>query len=360
MDKISEKLNIINNAKEDIKTAIENKGVVVGNDSIETYADKINEMQVAGFEINDCRYLFYYNARSDIVDELLKLCKNVTNCTNMFSQNTNVTKIDLSNFDTSLVKEMGGMFNNCTNLEEVNLENFNTKSVTNMGSMFSNCGNLVELDLSSFDFSSMPTLGSMFQDCRKLEKIILPKSVIKTKSTNYLFRYCNVLKEIDLDVFDLSEVTDMQYMFYYCYQLKTINFNKWQNKVLTSMGAMFTGAGIVDLDLSGIYGDKLVNITAFNNCNSLANLIFLHDLGKGYTQKSANYSYYKLDLHWSTKLTHDSLMDVINKLYDLNLTYDVANGGTLYTQQLVLGSTNLAKLTADEIAIATNKGWVVS
>jgi hypothetical protein len=53
-------------------------------------------------------------------------------------------------------------------------------------------------------------------------------------------------------------------------------------------------------------------------------------------------------------------MNVINNLYDLNLTYDVANGGTLYTQKLTLGSTNLAKLTADEIAIATSKGWTVS
>ena len=60
-------------------------------------------------------------------------------------------------------------------------------------------------------------------------------------------------------------------------------------------------------------------------------------------------------------ITKESLIDVINNgLYDLSLTYDVANGETLYTQQLVLGSTNLAKLTADEIAIATSKGWSVS
>ena len=45
---------------------------------------------------------------------------------------------------------------------------------------------------------------------------------------------------------------------------------------------------------------------------------------------------------------------------DKHTSYDVANGGTLYTQQLVLGSTNMAKLTAEEIAIATNKGWTVS
>jgi hypothetical protein len=29
------------------------------------------------------------------------------------------------------------------------------------------------------------------------------------------------------------------------------------------------------------------------------------------------------------------------------------------TKTLTLGATNLAKLTADEVAIATNKGWTV-
>ena len=59
-------------------------------------------------------------------------------------------------------------------------------------------------------------------------------------------------------------------------------------------------------------------------------------------------------------------MDVINKIYDLNITYGVYDEegnpgtGTLYTQDLILGETNLAKLTPEEIAIATNKGWTVS
>jgi len=68
-----------------------------------------------------------------------------------------------------------------------------------------------------------------------------------------------------------------------------------------------------------------------------------------------------MDLSGTYNLSHESLIDIItNGLYDLNLTYDVANGGKLYTQQLILGSTNMAKLTAEEIAIATNKGWSVS
>ena len=96
------------------------------------------------------------------------------------------------------------------------------------------------------------------------------------------------------------------------------------------------------------------------SCNNLTNLKFMNNLGAKFTQKTENYTYYRLTLSSSTKLTHESLVDVINKLYDLNLAYDVANGGTLYAQSLIFGSTNLAKLTDEEKAIATNKGWNLS
>lgn len=51
------------------------------------------------------------------------------------------------------------------------------------------------------------------------------------------------------------------------------------------------------------------------------------------------------------KLTHDSLMSIINALKD----YSDDTSGTDWV--VTLGSTNIAKLTEEEIAIAENKGW---
>ena len=51
--------------------------------------------------------------------------------------------------------------------------------------------------------------------------------------------------------------------------------------------------------------------------------------------------------------TVESLMNVINNLYDL-----AANG--LSGKTLKFGTTNLNKLTADQIAVATNKGWTLT
>ena len=57
-----------------------------------------------------------------------------------------------------------------------------------------------------------------------------------------------------------------------------------------------------------------------------------------------------LDLTPCPKLTHDSLMNVINEAADV----------TASPKTLTLGSTNLNKLTDNEKAIATNKGWTLA
>lgn len=83
--------------------------------------------------------------------------------------------------------------------------------------------------------------------------------------------------------------------------------------------------------------------SAFNNCSSLENITFYGVIGRN-----------GLDLHWSTKLTHDSLMSIINALAD----YSEDASGTIWT--VTFGTTNLAKLTNSEKAIATQKGWTLA
>lgn len=158
-----------------------------------------------------------------------------------------------------------------------------------------------------------------------------------------------------------KNVTSMAYMYFRC-EATEIDVSDLTTNNLKNAQSMFdTCSNITSLDIGHFDFSKVTQINNIFSWNSkLENLIFAQNFGKGFTQKQANFGNYTLTLSGVNKLSHDSLMDVINKLYDLNLTYDVANGGTLYTQKLVLGSTNLAKLTEEEKAIATNKGWVLS
>ena len=56
---VSDELNRIISAKADIKTAIENKGVTVGNDLIDTYAAKIDAIPTGGGSIEGHKVTFW-------------------------------------------------------------------------------------------------------------------------------------------------------------------------------------------------------------------------------------------------------------------------------------------------------------
>ena len=204
---------------------------------------------------------------------------------------------ELPQIDTSNVTNMGQMFYGCTNLTTI--PQIDTSNVTNMSQMFNYCTNLTTIP--QLNTSNVTNTPQMFYGCTNLTTI---------------------------PPLDTSNVTNMSYMFGSCTNLTTI---------------------------PPLNGEKLTVVTgAFSDCKSLENFNGLINLGQAYqTSQSANYSNYKLNLISSNKLTHDSLINVINNLYDIKTK-------GVKPQQLVLGNTNLAKLTAEEVAIATNKGWTVS
>ena len=165
----------------------------------------------------------------------------------------------------------------------------------------------------------------MFNNTKKLKSYIIDGNLKNCTSHNSLFSYSGI-KEIKN--IDTSNSTNLGMFASYCSNLT---------------------------DIEELDGSKSV---AFNNfcygSKKLTNFGGIKNMGMAYdTSKSANYSLYGLMLDSNTNLTYESLMNVINNLYDIK-----AKGCNV--QRLVLGSTNLAKLTAEEIAIATNKGWTVS
>ena len=131
------------------------------------------------------------------------------------------------------------------------------------------------------------TLQQAFDGNSISETIHLKSNGIKVTSMAYSFRDNGYVENIILDGFDLSECTSFSDAFYRCYRLKNLRL-----------------------------GDGIAN---------------------------------NLSLASSCCLTHESLLDVIDKLSQ------VASAKTL-----TLGSVNKAKLSVEEIAIATQKGWTVA
>ena len=88
----------------------------------------INDIQ--NYDIN---YIYYF---TEIINNVTLLWNNtINNCKNMFNGCSNITEIDLSNFDSSNVINMEYMFYNCSKLSLLNLSNFKTSNVISMNKM---------------------------------------------------------------------------------------------------------------------------------------------------------------------------------------------------------------------------------
>lgn len=87
----------------------------------------------------------------------------------MFYRCSSLTSLDLSNFNTYNVKDMGDMFNGCNSLASLDVHNFNTANVTTMTNMFCGCSSLKSLDLSSFIVNIV--IYGLFKDCSSLRTI---------------------------------------------------------------------------------------------------------------------------------------------------------------------------------------------
>ena len=265
MATIAENLQTIQNIKQNIKTAIENKGVDMTNTPFSEYSTKIDEITTGGgsgkIDISATGIKLGYSTFTEIPDIID--FSNVTDMSGMFCGCENITTI--APIDTSNVTNMEDMFKDCSKLQSI--PQFDTAKVTDMSGMFYYCTSLQTIP--QLNTSNVINIGNVFSDCTKLQSIPL-LDFGNVKTTFYFFGWSNI-------------------------------------NTLTDLGG-------------------------FKNLKTSINYCFL--------DRTPN-------------LTTDSLMNVINNVYDLT-----ANG--LSGQTLKFGQTNLDKLTAEQIAVATAKGWTLT
>ena len=357
---IADKLNKLLNTKYAIKHAIMNKGVDIDDDTkFSDYPSKIDAIVTGGsgdsggsyYETlynqrtnyeTDMSYLFTYSPASFLdVSELDT--SNVTTMYYMFSNCKSLTTLDLSNFNTSNVTNMSCMFGYNTNLTSINgIEYFDTRNVTTMENMFT-YAKLTTLDVSNFDTGNVTTMKNMFSNCELLTTLDVSNfNTSKVTDMSYMFYNCENLTTLDVSNFDTGNVTTMYYMFSNCKSLTTLDVSNFNTSNVTTMGSMFAyNTSLTTLNMNNCDISKCTSSTSLSNMfsNSTALVDF---------QAPQNISA-PMDVSKSTLLSHDSLMSIINNLMT-----------TTSTKKLTLGTTNLAKLTEEEKAIATGKGWTLA
>ncbi|MGY0169149.1 BspA family leucine-rich repeat surface protein [Lactococcus petauri] len=135
-------------------------------------------------------------------------------------------KLDLSSFDTSQVTNMSYMFEYTMRLTELDVSKFNTSKVKDMGSMFRHTDSLKEINVSSFDTSEVMIMSSMFEE-GGAEKLNLSRfNTSKVTSMSNMFSNMRFLTEVDLSSFDTSKVSSMTNMFRNTQRLSQLRLGK--------------------------------------------------------------------------------------------------------------------------------------
>ena len=190
---------------------------------------------------------------------------------------------------------------------------------------------LTEFPSEGLDFSQKTDFSYCWYDCMSLTSFPM---LDLHNGTNLQSAWYNCASLTSFPKLDLSNGSSFYMTWTFCSSLTTfpqLDLSKGTNFDFT-WGYCTSLTSLPALNLSN--GTDFGN--AWNNCSSLTNL-------GGFGAIKENF-----DLSASTKLTIESMMNVISQ------------AATVTGKTMTFGSTNLAKLTDEQKAVATSKGWTLA
>lgn len=229
------------------------------------------------------------------------------------AKNVDLTMIDVSNV-TSFIYA----FAENKTIENINVSNWNTSKVTSMRAVFYICNNLKSVSCENWRLDDCTSMYAMFDSCA-------------------------ALKNCDPSRWNTSKVTNMEWVFIRCASLTTLDLSKWDTSKVTIMNNFLNSCtSLTSLDISGWNTSKVNSMrNMLYNCLSLETLkcenLILPDIELG-----------NIGLEYSTKLSVDSIVGLLNALPQSDKGYSFQ-----------IGSDNIAKLSDEQKAIATSKGWTL-
>ena len=178
----------------------------------------------------------------------------------MFSGCDRLAALDVSGFQAENVENYTEMFYGCRSLKTLNVSDWKMGKAKSMKGMFLRCEGLESLDVSKWDVSSCTDFAEMFRECHKLRGVQFTSwDTSKATAMGGMFQSCGATTvwaegghrdaggfvayviplNLDLSMFDLSNVETTAKMFAYAKARLTIGEKMRKTVKCRNMSGMF-------------------------------------------------------------------------------------------------------------------------
>ena len=229
--------------------------------------------------------------------------------------------------DTENVTVFESMFMTCKFLGAT--PTIDTSNATNMNQMFMGCSSLRQAKM--LDTSKVTSMSSMFNSCEYLETVA-EYNTSNVKDFSSMFAYDRNIKSAPN--FDMKNAINISRMFYSCDRLLGVPL--FNTSKVVRMDNMFGGCSRLQV-IPALDASNVTNLYGIFDYDYEIREIHMTGMKVSFSLISCN------------KMERDALVEVLNNLATIEST-----------MTLSLGSTNLAKLSDEDKAIATNKGWTLA
>ena len=227
------------------------------------------------------------------------------------AKNVDLTMISPKN-ETSLNKLFNGI-----NIVNLNVSTWDTSSITSLVQVFSGAPNIESVECAEWNVSNVTRFYATFDGLKRLKNVNI-SNWDTTKSTTFdcFFSNNNSLQQLDVSKFNMANARNTHSMFGYCVSITSLDISN------------FDLSNVKDVDYMFRRTEKLTTLKT--TYLKLPNI----DMGLiGFN---------------GSPLTVDSIVGLLNALPQSDKGYSFQ-----------IGSDNIAKLSDEQKAIATNKGWTL-
>lgn len=388
-------------------------GFMAGENILDIHLDATKPITIDPTKVMSYEGMFQNcMARSIVVPELTGLYAG-GNAHNMFRGASMMSSLTVPKGFWSRLTNCIYMLSGCSSLSSIDMSEEDggaLSGMTSMNNMFNDCSSLTSIEFPEGSGTQLTAtrITNGFTNCTNLQKLVFPAGFGGAVTTLWKSNLTNSkwnLKRLEFGAGAFPNLTSFQWL-QDMPRLSAIEFgsedfglnvtqliysrvNKLSSLELPDNFGLSSENGYLDLGYYGVYDcDELTSLKLPANvrcrdsssaihpdaCRKLTHITFPTAPGKNFEINSAGTRVMfpqcgslqhlegnlmiqttgTLDISHLTQLEHNSLLVIINGLYDY------VGAGSSGTRYIKLGDVNLAQLSDEEKAIATSKGWTIA